>query len=242
MAHSLEAPGTDEAPELSSLYRARGDEVIDQRPIFTGDIFFGITVEGETDRKNVVILQHPCVIRRGVELTPKLLVAEVAPEAILAPSKWATGHYRQLPLAELVPDSTTKNYAAFFDRHHLVRRTDLSLGARVASMSQQGVNLLMQRWVHHNSRVVVPTLDYQTATSSQFEEADIIEEWCLDRVDDGVGLEPASVEIDTWLTGDKGPTSPRARLEDPQQRSAVRREVRTQLRQVRSPQTTTTLG
>jgi len=37
-----------------------------------------------------------------------------------------------------------------------VKRTNLSLDTRVASMSQQGVNLMMQRWVHHNSRVIDP--------------------------------------------------------------------------------------
>jgi len=84
MAHSLEAPGTDEAPEFSSLFRARGDEVVAQRPIFTGDIFFDVTVEGEGSAKNVIVLQHPCVIRRGIELTPKLLVAEVAGSCVAA--------------------------------------------------------------------------------------------------------------------------------------------------------------
>ena len=93
-------------------------------------------------------------------------------------------------------------------------------------MSQQGVNLLMQRWVHHNSRVIVPTHEYQVATGSQFDEADIIEEWWIDRAEDGVLLNDAVVEIDTWLTGDRSVSAPRSRLEDPQQRSSVRRDVR----------------
>ena len=88
MAHNLEAPGTDEAPEFESLYRARGDEVLAQRPIFTGDVFFDVNVEGEEQTCNVIVLQHPCVIRKGVELTPKLLVAEVASAALLPPSQW----------------------------------------------------------------------------------------------------------------------------------------------------------
>ena len=100
-------------------------------------------------------------------------------------------------------------------------------------MSQRGVNLLLQRWVHHNSRVIVPTYDYQDVTSSQYEEADIIEEWCIDREDDGVPLDDATIEIDIWLTGDRSASSPRNRLEDPQQRSAVRREIRAKLRSVR---------
>ncbi len=234
MPHSLEAPGTDQAPEWSGLYRARGDEVVPQRPIFTGDVFFGVTVIGEEEPKNVLVLQHPCVIRRGIELTPKLLVAEVAAAARIMPSKWADGFMRQLPLAELVPEDSPADFAAFFDRHHLILRAGLNLDRRVAAMSQSGVNLLMQRWVHHNSRVVVPTQDYQTATSAQFDEADIIEEWCIDREDDGVTLTEANVEIDAWLAGDASQASSRrSRLGDPQQRSAVRRELRAQLGNVR---------
>jgi hypothetical protein len=232
MAHSLEAPGTDEAPEFSSLYRARGaDEVVVHRPIFTGDVFFGVPVIGEEAPRDVIVLQHPCAIRRGVELAPKLLVAEIAADSALAPSKWSTGHYKKMPLPELQLDDDPKHYAAFFERHQLVLREDLNLELRKASMSQRGVNLLMQRWVHHNSRVIVPTQDYQDVTGAQYEEADIIEEWCVDRDDDGVPPETATMEIDIWLgTGDP---SPRKRLDDLQQRSAVRREVRAALKAAR---------
>lgn len=233
MAHNLEAPGTDEAPEYESLYRARGDEVVAQRPIFTGDVFFDVSVVGEEQTQNVIVLQHPCVIRKGVELTPRLLVAEVVSAAVLPPSQWAEKYFRQLPLAELVNGDKPEHFAAFFDRHHLIKRKGLDLDRRVVTMSQRGVNLLMQRWVHHNSRMVVPTHEYQKVTSAQYDEADIIEEWCIDREDDGVLLDDATVEIDLWLTGDKSSTSPRARLEDPQHRSAVRREVRAHLRSTR---------
>lgn len=113
MPQNLEAPGTDVTPEYESLYRARGDEVVAQRPIFTGDVFFDVVVEGEDETRHVLILQHPCVIRRGVELTPKLLVAEVAPAAILPPSHWGTKFYRQLPLAELTVGEHPNHFAAF---------------------------------------------------------------------------------------------------------------------------------
>jgi len=230
MSHSLEAPGTDKAPEYSSLYRARGNEVVAQRPIFTGDVFFGLPVIGDDEPKNVVVLQHPCVIRRGLALTPKLLVAEVRPEQLHRPSHWSR-FPRQIPLAKLVVDGTPTHYAGFFVDHQLVASDSLDVNLRVACMSQRGINLLMQRWVHHNSRVVVPTQDYQEVTSPQFEEADIIEEWCIDRDGDGVSLVDATREIDSWLGAGDAPR--RGRLEDPQQRSAVRREVRAALKAAR---------
>jgi hypothetical protein len=230
----LEAPGSDEAPEFASLYRARGNEVARHRPIFTGDVFSGVAVEGRSETAKVIVLQHPCVIRRGVDLTPRLLVAEVVPAPAIAPSKWSAGHYRQLPLAELDPTGSPKDFAALLDQYHLVKPDDLLLHLRLATLSQQGVNLMMQRWVHHNSRVIVPTHEYHKTTSAQFEEADLIEDWCMNREDDGVELTVANGEIDAWLTGNHGVTAPRKRLEDPQQRSAVRREVRDHLSKVRS--------
>ena len=54
-------------------------------------------------------------------------------------------------------------------------------------------------------------------TSAQYEEADIIEEWCVDREGDGISLENATHEIATFLGA--GAPSPRKRLEDAQQRS-----------------------
>jgi hypothetical protein len=63
-------------------------------------------------------------------------------------------------------------------------------------------------------------------TSAQLREADIIEEWCIERGDDGVSLDDATVEINIWLTGTVSASAPRNRLEDPKQRSAVGREVR----------------
>jgi len=183
-----------------------------------------------------MVLQHPCAIRiDGVTLTPKLLVAEVNPSSILQPSKWAGGYFKQLPLAELRPDHTTKHYAASFDRHHLVTPAELDAAERIACLSQRGVNLMLQRWVHHNSRVVVPTYMYQEVSSPQFEEADMIEDWCIDRVEDGIGTFDATDEVDKWLSlqDDKGITR-RARLQDEQERSELRREIRIHLREVRT--------
>ncbi len=101
-----------------------------------------------------------------------------------------------MPLAELVVEGTPTHYAGFFVDHQLVASESLDVDQRVASLSQRGVNLLMQRWVHHNSRVIVPTQDFQDVTGSQYEEADIIEEWCIDREGEGITLDNATAEID----------------------------------------------
>ena len=72
MGHALEAPeGTDDDPEWDELYLYRADEIVAHRPIFTGDVFAGVTVPDDSEPKMVSILQHPCVIRAGIDLAPR---------------------------------------------------------------------------------------------------------------------------------------------------------------------------
>lgn len=83
----------------------------------------------------------------------------------------------KMPLPELIPTLETgrRHQAAFFDEPYLVSPDDLMPDKRIAYLSQTGVNLLLQRWVHHNSRVVVPTATYQEVSSPAYEEADLID-------------------------------------------------------------------
>ncbi|OBK13969.1 hypothetical protein [Mycobacterium asiaticum] len=238
MADNLEAPGTDDAPDWASIYRARGYEVVPHRPIFTGDIFCGVQLATESKPKTLIILQHPCAIRTdGVTLVPRILVAEVQKAAILTPSKWASGHFKQMPLADLIPgteDKASQHYSAMLHMPHLATPAELQAATRIACMSQTGVNLLLQRWVHHNSRAIVATHLYQEVSSAQFEEADITEDWCIDREEDGVDIATATTQIDAWLSSatDDGSTH-RDLLKNPQKRSHVRKAMRSHLQNMR---------
>lgn len=240
MAHDLECPRGDAGPDWDSLYRARGEEVVHHRPIFTGDVFDKVTVQGigETKTKTVIILQHPCALRAdGVNLHSRLLVAELRNHKVIPAEDWVTGHYAKMPLPDLIPTviSGKRHQVAFFDEPYLVGCDALDLDKRIACLSQSGVNLLLQRWVHHNSRVVVPTPTYQAQTSPSYEEADLIEEWCEERIDMAVELQEATSAAVMWLRKDGGGGRTRQEmLEEQQSRSAVRRQMRAELRALRS--------
>lgn len=235
MSHNLEAPGTDEDPQWDDIYRCRGDEVVAHRPVFSGDVYEGVEVWGEDELKTVMVVQHPCVIRSGTVLAKKLLVAEVIPSQIVKPSLW-NGHMRQMPLARLMPDTEKEHWTSRFDRHHIVTNKQLLDGNRIACLSQVGLNLSMQRWINHNSRAIVPTWVIQEVTGAQFEEADIVEDWCVDREDDGIDPEGAIKEIDDWLSEQVGATKRRDQLKDVQLRAEVRRGVIAHLRALRAGQ------
>ncbi len=100
-------------------------------------------------------------------------------------------------------------------------------------LSQSGVNLLMQRWEYHSTRLAVPTHTYSDSTIGPFDEADLIEEWVTDRVDDGADAEAAGHECASWLDEKVNDRTRRALLSDPQHASSVRREARSHRRSVK---------
>lgn len=235
MVHGLEAPA-GAAADWAQLYRSRGDEVEPGRPFFTGDVFEDSAVRdlaGELQTKAVMIVQHPCAMRlNGVDLVPGLLVAEVLSHQLLKPDRW-TGFTRVMPLPDLKlseEQAAVRHQAGYFNKPHIVEPE--ALGRRIASLSIRGVNLLLQRWVHHNSRVVVPTSAYLSVIGGVFEEADLIEEWCAEQPE--VDTAVATAECVNWLRdeqADGGPTRQKL-LEDEQWRSGVRKQMRQRLREL----------
>lgn len=231
MRAQLESPGDDGSPNWDALYLARGTEIAAHRPYFTGDVFGKVSVrkpDGTLKAKTVAIIQHPCAMRAdGVNLSPSLLVAEVRPTKVLPPSEWAK-YGKLAPLPDLLPSVTSnkRNQAAYFDALYLAQPEDLE-GGRIACLSQLGVNLLLQRWVHHSSRVVVPTWTLNEVTGGVYEECDLIEEWCEERIGPDLPASAATRECVDWLREErKGDESRQKLLENPQFRGDVRREMR----------------
>lgn len=245
MAHDLEAPCPAGVADWSALYRARGDEVVEHRPVFTGDVFADtpvLTPQGDERRKTVLVVQHPCALRTdGVELVTRLLVAEVRATKVVPAEDWLK-FGKLMPLPDLKPDAETekrKHQAGHFDALYLA--DPARLGMRIACLEPLGVNLLLQRWVHHNSRVVVPTHTVDDVTGGPYEEADITEDWCESRVADGLDVTVATLECVTWLRepAAHGTAASRQKLlEEPQRRATIRQAARRQVGWLRLTPTT----
>ena len=234
MSKDLESPYAGGVPDWDALYRARGDEVSQMRPVFTGDVFTGLRLSGSTGRikaRSVMVLQHPCSMRtNGVDLAWQVLVAEVTNRKELDEAGWAGGNYNLMPLPGLRPEATnqSKHQAANFDNLYTVSPGLLVPSARLVSLSQFGVNLLLQRWVHYSSRVVVPTHNFHEQTVVFYEEADLIEEWC-DETDSG-DLGASTRSCLDWLRADRGGTTYQEMLRNPQSHSMIRRAMRQELK------------
>jgi hypothetical protein len=119
------------------------------------------------------------------------------------------------------------------DNQDVLGRETLLPENRVAMLSSRGVNLLVQRWIYHNSRVTIPTITINSQVAGPFEEADLIQEATEDLVatgnfDDG----KAANLVDEWLSmSESDGSAPRREiLADPQQRSTVRTSLRRQVK------------
>lgn len=229
----MESPYVEGVPDWGALYRARGDEVAATRPIFTGDVFTGVELPGSTGKikaRSVLVLQHPCSMRtNGVDLAWKVLVVEVANRKELDEQSWVGGHFNLMPLPGLRPDiaSQSQHQAANFDNLYTVAPALLT--SRIASLSPFGVNILLQRWVHYSSRVVVPTHTFHEQTVAFYEEADLIEEWCDEASSED--LQAATQACLNWLRTDRDGSTYQELLKDPQSHSMIRRAMRKALKE-----------
>lgn len=237
MSHDLESPYVEGVSDWDALYRARGDEVSQTRPIFTGDVFTNVHLPGSTGKtkaRSVVVLQHPCSMRtNGVDLAWQVLVAEVTNRKEIDEPGWVNGNYNLMPLPDIRPDLTSQSQhqAANFDNLYTVAPANLT--SRIASLSPFGVNLLLQRWVHFSSRVVVPTHTFHEQTVAFYEEADLIEEWWDQAGGDDLRDE-ARACLD-WLRADRDGSTYQTLLKNPQSHSMIRRAMRQELRERNQP-------
>jgi len=232
LGRDLEAPFANGSPHYEALYRARGDEVSPYRPLFTGDVFTGIELPGKTGnvkKRSVMIVQHPCSMRiDGVTLAWQVLVAEVTNRTPLDEDGWR-GNYALMPLPDLIADSAaaSRHQAANFDNLYAVPPAFLT--DRLATLSPFGVNLVLQRWVHFSSRVVVPTETFQRESAAYYEEADSLEEWS-ESFDD-MAVSDSAKECMEWLREDAGNGTTRQNLlKNAQAVSTVRRAMREELK------------
>lgn len=208
------------------LYLARGDEVeeLAERPLFTGDLL-------EIESGGVIaLLQHPCSMRQGQKFRPNLLVAEVIPWTQPVPDDWTT-HIKRMVLPDARPEGAV---SVEFDSAQIMASEVVERAARAVIMSPRGVNLLLQRWVHHLTRVVVPSWRIHQAIAAQHEEADFIGEAVGDLVASGIDRVDANRLVDEWLDFKEDGNRRRAGFADPQAHSDLRRDIRQAVRELQA--------
>jgi hypothetical protein len=163
-------------------------------------------------------------MRKGPSLNPELLCALVRDTGAKYRSDWSNAPFDLCYL----PGLTNTHAAISFRDITTIPAEAAAKAQRLAIMSLYGVTLLIQRWIHFSCRLVVPTTSLADVFAGPFDEADLVEDAVANLVRTGWPVPDAEARVDQWLSGvsEESRISRRQRLNDPRQRSAVRREVR----------------
>lgn len=217
---SLEAPRS-----VNDLYLYRGDEVVAERPLMTGDVLGDVLADNDTDGL-AIILTHPCSMRTGVELIPRLLVAPIQRHQAVTDNQWR-GHMRVMPLPEL---RNRESFAARFADLTQVPTDQLNRDQRIACLSETGIALLQQRLVAYLTRFTVKKHLLGATSAAVLVEVDLMEEWCSAAVASGQhSLAEAERSFHEWIRADNDGTSRQERLKDSLERAPIRRELAAEL-------------
>jgi hypothetical protein len=156
-----------------ALYDERAN-VSRARPLLQGDVFDGVVLPGfGDDPRKVQIVAHPCAMRTGASLTPRITVAPVDPYQTVSGKAW-DGHPRVMPLAELV---SGKHFAAKFVDITACPVELLTKARRIATLSNRGIFVLQQRLIKHYTRAEMELEVLRSQSAPVLTEAQLLWDW-----------------------------------------------------------------
>lgn len=186
--------------ESESLYDERGN-VSWARPLLQGDVFDGIVLPGFGDvPMKVQIINHPCAMRIGANLTPRITVAPVEPHSLVNGRGW-DGNLRIMPLPALIDE---KHFATKFVDVTAAPAELLTRRRRIATLSHQGIYILQQRLIKHYTRVEMPLELLRRESAAVLTEGVLQWDWIEDvlteeELADESAIEAEGKVFDTWL-------------------------------------------
>jgi hypothetical protein len=174
-----EQPGSPSRRELDGpesvedLYDARGDEVDEFRPVCQGDIYRGLQMPGFDEDELMMLVAHPCSLRKGAALRPRLQASPVRGYDKVPLNKWG-GHGRVFPLPDVLPGP---HLATVLTEMGVVQSADLSGANRVARLSRRGILLLQQRIIYTLAHAVVGLDTLEAYNALALDEIELLEGW-----------------------------------------------------------------
>jgi len=223
--------------EPDALYDERAD-VSRARPLLQGDVFDDVVLPGFGEEpRRVQIVAHPCAMRTGATLTPRITVAPVEPVEPVEPHQLVTGrgwqrNPRVMPLAELVEG---EHFATKFVDVTACPAELLTRDRRIATLSHQGIYVLQQRLIKHYTRTEMALEVLRSESAPVLTEAVLLWDW-LERVlteaeiGDDEALDAEAGVFEQWMRmpgplAPDGSPSPQQRLRSEIHHTDVRREA-----------------
>lgn len=219
--------------DAAALYLARGSEVEALRPLMQGDVLDGVDIPGLGDEPGLaMVLTHPCTMRTsGGALKDHLSMARVQPHSSIGLASWFAGYFGMMPLPSLRPEEDTLAFAVDFEAAGPAATHEMNLGGRIACLSEYGIVVLEQRFVHHLTRAEIELPVFHKQVAPNLEEASLMEEWLVELVDDPASqteVTNQTQDFDNFLS-QPSDAPLRSALRDPMLRADVRRQVRQEI-------------
>jgi hypothetical protein len=211
--------------ESESLYDERGD-VSRARPLLQGDVFDGIVLPGFGDQPmKVQIINHPCAMRTGANLAPRITVAPVEPYPRVTGQRGWDGNLRVMPLPELTDE---KHFATKLVDVTAAPAELLTRARRIATLSHQGIYVLQQRLIKHYTRVDMPLELLRRESASVLAEGELQWDWVEEVLTEAEQADESAIEaeakvFDVWMG--EGDPSPRELLRNEIHHADVRRQA-----------------
>ena len=215
----------------AQLYLGRGDDLAPGRPLLTGDVFVDVSIDADEHHGLVMVVAHPCSMRgpKG-RLVKRIAVAPIRNYQRVAFEKWPTGHFKVLPLPNLMGATDDQSRAVHLLEISAVRSEQLTAERRILALTGLGIHVLQQRLVYSLTRVEVGLDRLQEQTAHVLLEAELEEEWVDELGDDSSdACATASAAFAEFM--DQGH---RDALKDSTRRSDITREVRSEIRRRRA--------
>lgn len=224
-----------DAIEPDALYDERAD-ISRARPLLQGDIFDGVVLPGfGDDPRKVQVVAHPCAMRTGASLAPRITVAPVETYQVVSGKAWE-GHPRVMPLAELGKGT---NFASKFVDITACPVELLTRDRRIATLSNRGIFVLQQRLIKHYTRIEMALEVLRSQSAPVLTEAELLWHWLEvvlteSEIADDEALDGEAEVFEEWMRSGSPSRQERLRAEtnhadvrkDAQRASAERAQMR----------------
>lgn len=216
--------------EPEALYDERA-AVSWARPLLQGDVFDEIVLPGFGDEPMMVqIVSHPCAMRRGADLNPRITVAPVEPYERVTGRRGWDGNLRVMPLPELTGG---EHFATKFVDVTAAPAELLTQARRIATLSHRGIYVLQQRLIKHYTRIDMPLELLRRESAAVLVESELQWDWIETvlretQLADEAAIAAEARAFDGWLS--EGDPPRRHLLRDEIHHSDLRKETHREAR------------
>jgi hypothetical protein len=205
--------GAEETPAEQQLevdeYEVLADHDVDDdptayRPVGPGDVFDDVELGhlATPYRGPVIVVGHPCSLRRGLALQDDVPVAPIAEPGI--PTVQHPRADRVLPVRRLLPPGSTVNRVVQLTRTTTVPASALPLDKRCARLSDAGVVALQQRVVGNQIRAKVPPKVIAAHCRGPLTELELWADWRERCVEHGHDPDSGDEQFDGFMRSPSG--------------------------------------